>query len=47
MTETIGETIMETDGVMTGEATVDGERFEKQLKTGLYLFWVSWRGFRA
>ena len=47
MKETIGETIVETDGVMTGEATVDGGRFEKQLKTGLYLFWVSWRGFRA
>ena len=37
VTKAIGETIVETDGVTVGEATVDGERSEKQTKTTLRL----------
>ena len=37
MTKTIGETIVETDGVTVGETTVDEERSEKQTKTTLRL----------
>ena len=45
MKETIGETIVETDGVMTGEAIVDGGRSEKRLMTGLLTPEYSYRPF--
>ena len=45
ITQTIGETIEETDGVTVGEATVDGQRLEKQTKTVLRL--VGYHGVGA